>query len=234
MWNVRHKEITRSTNLDARSGRPGDVFTAAWQSGGRGRLDHKWHGARGENLMMSAVIDVRGLDAQQIATLPLAVGLALAKAIAQLAPLARVSIKWPNDIFADNRKIAGILCELNGEAAIAGIGVNVLETSFPPDIAERAASLAMLGSQAGIKDTLDTVLATLESVLAIWRKHGFGELLAQIDTLDALKGKYVSVLRNDADHSPASGIAQGIADDGALIISGERIYAGEVHIQSVT
>ena len=76
-WRITHVEETESTNLLARSGRPGDVFTADYQTAGRGRLDHRWLAERGQNLMMSAVIDVAGLAAEHAATLPLAVGLAV-------------------------------------------------------------------------------------------------------------------------------------------------------------
>lgn len=63
-WCIAHVEETESTNLLARSGRPGDVFTADYQTAGRGRLDHRWQAARGQNLMMGAVIDVSGLEAE--------------------------------------------------------------------------------------------------------------------------------------------------------------------------
>ena len=67
-WRITHVEETESTNLLARSGRPGDVFTAGFQTAGRGRLDHRWLAERGQNLMMSAVIDVSGLEAEHAAT----------------------------------------------------------------------------------------------------------------------------------------------------------------------
>ena len=57
-WTVYHKAVTESTNLDARAGKPGDVFTADEQTAGRGRLDHTWLSQPGKNLMMSVVLDV--------------------------------------------------------------------------------------------------------------------------------------------------------------------------------
>ena len=67
-WHLTHVEETESTNLLARSGRPGDVFTADYRTAGRGRLDHRWLAERGQNLMMSAVIDVSGLGSEHAAT----------------------------------------------------------------------------------------------------------------------------------------------------------------------
>ena len=53
---IHRRDVTDSTNLDARAGGPGDVFVAEWQRAGRGRLDHAWHAAKGENIMFSAVL----------------------------------------------------------------------------------------------------------------------------------------------------------------------------------
>lgn len=80
-WKIHHKRETESTNLDARSGNPWDVFTADYQTAGRGRLDHKWLSPPGANLLMSAVLSVEGLSPEQVSTLPLVVGLAVAKGL---------------------------------------------------------------------------------------------------------------------------------------------------------
>ena len=80
-WRVKHRAVTGSTNKDALGGKPGDVFTADYQTAGRGRLDHQWLSPSGENLMMSAVIGVANVPPEEGATLPLVVGLAVAKTI---------------------------------------------------------------------------------------------------------------------------------------------------------
>ena len=153
-WQIHHKDETESTNLDARAGRHGDVFTADYQTAGRGRLDHKWLSPPGANLMMSAVLSVEGLSPEQVATLPLVVGLAVAKAVRRLFVNGQdvgrktedVKLKWPNDVLVGGKKLAGILCERNGDNVIAGIGINVGQTEFPPEIADRATSLALLSA----------------------------------------------------------------------------------------
>ena len=145
-FNLHHKAVTTSTNLDAREGAPGDVFTADEQTAGRGRLDHRWLSPPGKNLMMSAVFDVKGFDSERISTFPLIVGLAVREAIMYFVPPnpPAVLLKWPNDVLADGRKIAGILCERTGDRVIAGIGLNVNQTEFDEEIAARATSLALL------------------------------------------------------------------------------------------
>ena len=83
---IHHKPETASTNIDARAGRHGDVFTADFQTAGRGRLDHKWLSAPGENLMLSAVLDVGDCPPDRVATLPLVVGLAVIEGLSPLLP----------------------------------------------------------------------------------------------------------------------------------------------------
>ena len=135
------KETTASTNADAREGHPGDVFVADFQTAGRGRLDHEWHAARGENLTFSVVLDAADASPAEVATLPLVVGLAVARAVGSLlGKISEVAVKWPNDVLVGGRKICGILCERNGDAVIAGVGLNVNQTDFPAEIAGAALS----------------------------------------------------------------------------------------------
>ena len=142
-WTVHHRQETSSTNLDARGAAPWTAFTADFQTAGRGRLDHRWHSASGVNLMMSAVVPVDGMPPEAAATFPLVVGLAVVGALSSLCPDASAPflLKWPNDVYVGGRKVCGILCELDGDRIIAGIGVNVGERSFPAEIAARSYSL---------------------------------------------------------------------------------------------
>ena len=142
------KETTASTNADAREGRPGDVFVAEFQTAGRGRLDHEWHAARGENLTFSVVLDAADASPAEVATLPLVVGLAVTRAVGELlGNSSLVAVKWPNDVLVGGKKICGILCERNGDAVIAGVGLNVNQIDFPAEIAVRATSLRLASWQ---------------------------------------------------------------------------------------
>ena len=246
-WRVRHREVTESTNLDARGGRHRDVFTADYQSAGRGRLDHRWLSPAGANLMMSAVLSVEGLAPDRVATLPLVAGLAVAKALRQLCAgnedLRRetgdVKLKWPNDVLVDGRKIAGILCERNGDAVIVGIGVNVGQTEFAPEIAERATSLALLAPevvsrlQSPVLSARTAILVELDRWYGIWRGQGFAAVLPDIAAIDALKGREIAVRQTDEDSAPIVGVANGIMEDGSLEVGGVRVYAGEAHVERV-
>lgn len=234
-WRIYHKESTLSTNLDAREGRPGDVFTADEQTAGRGRLDHPWHSGKGENLALSAVLDVTDLPAEHVATLPLMVGLGVAQAVEKLLGGRRTGIKWPNDVLVAGRKIAGILCERHGERVIAGLGVNVKTRRFPVDFAARATSFALEGAaNVAVEDVRAAILAELARLYPSWRAQGLSAFYAQIAERDVLKGKVVEVAQSVGDAQGVRGICGGIAPSGVLRVGDEPVYAGEAHILGIS
>ena len=230
-WRIHHRRVTASTNADARSGAPGDVFTADEQTAGRGRLDHAWHSAPGANLVLSAVLDVSGLAPDEAATLPLVAGLAVLRALSPLAPDTPFSVKWPNDVLAGGRKIAGILCERVQDAVIVGIGANVNQTEFPVDISARATSLALVAGRAySVPDVRDRVLHELDVLAERWRRDGFAALVPCFAAVDALKGRNVRVFAVDGDAMPVEGVCGGVQPDGSLDVGGVSVYAGEAHV----
>lgn len=232
-WKFHHRAETASTNQDARGGVHGDVYTADYQTAGRGRLSHRWLSAPRRNLMMSVVLSVEKLSIEQAATLPIVAGLSVAEALESLAGTA-FSLKWPNDVWAaDGRKIAGILCERMDEAVIVGIGVNVSERNFADEIAAQATSLALLGATVSVVETRDVVLAAIARNYDIWCCDGLAALLPRIVVRDALKGRFVSISQADEDPNPQSGICGGICANGALDVGGVPIFAGEAHVCAI-
>lgn len=259
-WTIHHKEVTQSTNLDAQKGKPGDVFTADFQTAGRGRLDHKWLSAPGENLMMSAVLDVEGLSPEHISTIPLAVGLSVLRGLERVLRVwfgpnnpntqtpkypNTLSLKWPNDILVDGRKLSGILCERHADSVIAGLGVNVLQQSFAPEIAAKATSLAIIsikqsknqiikqfpsGSVPSVLEVRDSILEALSEVYETWKSQGFSAIYPDIVAHDYLRGQTLGVIQTDDDTAPIRGLCGGIQPDGSLLVGDTPIYAGEAHI----
>ena len=232
-WRIHHRAETVSTNLDARTGAPGDVFTADHQTAGRGRLDHRWLSPPGTNLLMSVVLSVAGLEPEQIATLPLAMGLAVCEGLAPFVPSAcGRALKWPNDVLAGGRKLAGILCERQDDWVIVGVGVNVRQTAFPPELAARATSLALLGGGAGpsVASVRDAVLDRMAAVHRQWRAGGFAAVYPRIAAVDCLRGRRLAVRQTDDDAAPVCGVCDGIQPDGSLGVGGARVYAGEAHV----
>jgi len=233
-WRIQHKAETVSTNLDARAGSHGDVFTADFQTAGRGRLDHKWLSPPGTNLMMSVVLSVADLAPDQVATLPLVVGLVVAKAVSSSLIPHTSSLKWPNDVLVGGKKLAGILCERNGDNVIVGIGLNVGQTDFAPEIAARATSLRQLArSCPTVEAVRNAVLGQLARHYATWKAQGFAAVYPEIRKVDVLKGRTLSVRQTDDDAAPISGVSNGIMPDGSLDVGGTRVYAGEAHVENV-
>lgn len=216
-WKLHHRDETTSTNLDARAGVHGDVFTADYQTAGRGRLDHTWESPRGKNIIMSVVLSVEGLAPEEIATLPLVVGLAVAEA-------ARGVVKWPNDVYVAGKKAAGILCERKDDLVIAGIGANVGEV--PRALADRAIAVPDL--------TISAILAALDRAYALWRTGGFAAVYPALAKRDFLKGRTLAVRQTDDDSEPIRGLCGGISSDGSLVVGGVRVYAGEAHVEALS
>ena len=183
--------------------------------------------------MMSAVVDVSGLEPERVATFPLVVGLSVCEAVERMGQSLQPLLKWPNDVLVGGRKLAGILCERFGDSVIAGVGVNVGEREFPSDIADRATSLSLLlpaGSVPAVDEVRDAVLERLAANLPAWRERGLAAHLPRLAARDCLAGREIAVLRTDGDAEPARGACGGIAEDGSLVVAGERIYAGEAHV----
>ena len=214
-----HFRLTDSTNARARelaeAGAPhGAVVTAREQTAGRGRQGRSWAGPPGRALLLSVI--VRRFDA----LLPLRAGLAVADVA---GPDARV--KWPNDVWLDGRKLAGILVEGRPDAwAVVGIGLNVavrLE-DLPEEVRAIAATLGRPPEalEATLRELLDALGARLEQPAA--------GALDDLRGRDALRGRVVR-------WSGGSGEAAGIDADGRLLVRGANgavtaIAAGEVHL----
>ncbi len=113
----------------------GTVVLADEQTAGQGRHGHTWHSEAVAGVYCSMVLEPSPL-------LTLALGLATAEAITSATGLA-CDIRWPNDVMLVDRKVAGILVQLVGSKAIAGIGINVNQVAFPEEIAVVATSLRL-------------------------------------------------------------------------------------------
>jgi BirA family transcriptional regulator, biotin operon repressor / biotin---[acetyl-CoA-carboxylase] ligase len=216
-----HFRTTDSTNARARelaaAGAPhGTLVTAGEQTAGRGRQGRAWVAAPGEALLMSVVL--RDVDP----IVPLAAAVAVADTVGEAA-----RIKWPNDIWIERRKVAGILLEGRPQEgwAVLGIGLNVGTREFPDELREVATSLALTGSTA----TIDDVLANLIPQLDRWLAAPAEEVLAAWGARDALEGERI-------EWAGGAGIARGVDGTGALVVEedgGETrtLDAGEVHLR---
>jgi BirA family biotin operon repressor/biotin-[acetyl-CoA-carboxylase] ligase len=222
----RHYRVCDSTNERARElaerGAPlGTVVTAERQSAGRGRQGRRWLTPPGQALLYSAIL--RPLEARH-RLLPLAVGVALCETIEQLTSL-RAEIKWPNDVWIERRKCAGVLIEAQPHSgwAVIGVGLNVAvkRKDFPPELRDQATSL-------GEGVTSSAALSALNQRLGGWagaEPQRVTDAFAQRDALNGLRVSWQS----------GEGTADGIDQDGNLLVKGEdgtrlSLGAGEVHL----
>jgi BirA family transcriptional regulator, biotin operon repressor / biotin---[acetyl-CoA-carboxylase] ligase len=195
---VRWLAETPSTQDVARDLPVGSCVVTDHQTRGRGRRDRRWETPPGTALLASFVLPSRHL-------VTLAVGVAAAHACGP-----GVRLKWPNDLLVDGAKLGGILTEQRGAACVVGVGINL--TWAPPGAAALGADRDEL--LARLSDQLERWSAAADKdVLAGWR--------ARSDTL----GRRVRV---ELTHEVVEGVADGIAEDGALLVSGRRVVAGDV------
>jgi BirA family biotin operon repressor/biotin-[acetyl-CoA-carboxylase] ligase len=147
---IRHYFTIGSTNTAAMQAAAegaveGSLFLAEQQIAGRGRSDHKWHSAPSSGIYCSAILRPP-LPPSEALILSLAAGLAVQSAVQTIDPAIPVDLKWPNDLLIDGRKFCGILTEMNAEVTkvryvVIGMGINVNQESFPPELRSVATSL---------------------------------------------------------------------------------------------
>lgn len=227
----RHFRTTDSTNDRARelagAGAPsGTVVTADEQTAGRGRYGRTWEAPAGSALLYSAVLRP---PASEHSLLPLLTAVATAEAIESVSPH-ECGIKWPNDVWIDERKVGGILIESRAaEWAVVGIGVNVSISpdDFPGDLRWPATSV---GSGASV----ERVLRALNDSLTEWLAAETTSLLDAYRPRDALNGRPIQWSRSPGE-PPIPGTAAGVDDDGNLLLAAPdelvAVSSGEVQIR---
>lgn len=193
-----------STQEVARPLPVGTAVVAEHQEAGRGRLGRRWEAPPGSALLASFVMPFQTLA-------PIAAGVAAAAACGPA-----VRLKWPNDLLLEDRKLGGILVEATGARAIVGIGIN---------LAWAPAGAASLGVER------DGLLERLVSELEEWWSAPAATLLAAWRARSDTLGRRVRV---ELGGEVFEGEADGIAEDGALIVAGRRVAAGDVrHLRVV-
>ena len=164
---IHYIDFTTSTNDEARGSQYGhmDVVWAEHQSAGRGQRGHTWHSNQGVNLTFSAVLTPSFLTAVEQFMLSEIVALSLVDTLADYGVECR--IKWTNDIYAGDKKIAGVLIEqsLAGEhiaRTIVGVGLNVNQSEFPADLPNPTSIIVERGVECERREVLNTFLQHLE------------------------------------------------------------------------
>ena len=205
------------------------VVVADEQLAGRGRRGRTWRAPAGTSLLASIVVRPR-LPQSLLSTLSLTTAVAVAEALRRVAKV-DARLKWPNDVLVAGRKVAGILLEsrMSGGASVVtiiGVGINLGQREFPPDLAEGATSIALETGQAPSRES---VLAALLEEFDAWRARlegeGFGPVREAWRRLSDTLGRRVTV-------DTVTGLAADLDTDGALLIDVAgtltRVLAGVV------
>lgn len=217
----------RSTNDHAAHLRKNDklfapaIVLTAHQIAGRGRGSNTWFSSRGCLTVTFALPIEEDLSPHQ---LPLLAGLAVRNAVAQLladtpAP-PPIQLKWPNDIWIDGRKVAGLLCERVHHVDLVGLGLNVnLDlTRAPRSLRGQITSLQTITGQSfDLSNALSTVASHLHKMATSRRDRSFSSMLHEYDRHHLLVGKDVRVIPSAAD-PPLLGRCEGLDNTGRLLL----------------
>lgn len=217
-------ESTGSTNADllASDAPHGAVLIARHQSAGRGRRGRPWSAPADTQLIFSVLLRVTDADVARLGTLPLAAGVAVTDVVAP------ATLKWPNDVLIDGRKLCGILAEAasgpDGEfTVVVGVGLNHLLTREQLPV-PHATSLALEGVEITRERLTVDVLTALAARLQQWRVDD-PQLMADYRATCSSLGKDV---RLEAPGGEVEGTVTAVADDGRIVIDGEAFAAGDV------
>ena len=233
---------TASTNSCAAADPPTEsgrarVWLAEHQFAGRGRRGRHWVSAFGESLYLSLAWRF-DLPMSELSGLSLAAGVVVAEVLQRLG-LERHSLKWPNDVMVDDRKLCGILVEAAGETggpvnAVVGVGLNIrVSPGHALEIDRPWTDLVLAGAPPISRNQLAGML--IDALIGACEQYADGRLapfLVRWDVFDGLCGKRVNILRGS---EIITGTYRGVAASGAVVLEGpeglSEHLAGEVSLR---
>ncbi len=229
---------TAAAGLAAKGQRHGTVIIADSQTEGRGRRGRTWASPAGKNLYLSVIVRP-GIPPRDASILTLMSAVACSSSIRRLSSVP-VSIKWPNDLMAGDKKIGGILTEMKADAdsidyAVIGVGINLnLDSYDMPDNIRETATSVMLQTGSPQSRTLYAleIIKSLDCWYTTLLQSGKGPVIDAWKSLSSTIGRTVTAITGEAK---LIGLAEGIDDEGLLILrlqdsSVIKINAGDVTI----
>lgn len=205
------KDLIRQQNVENFT-----VVSAENQTKGKGQMGAVWNSEQGKNLIMSVLIKEFLNDSKEVFNLNIVIALAVIRSLEQLK-IPKLSIKWPNDIMSDNKKIGGILIENSFKsdqsiASVVGIGLNVNQIHF--ENLPQASSLAVVSQCTFDKEVLlHLIVDQIKGIIKSWDttatilKENYSNLLFNKDVLMPFQR---------SDQSIFMGIIKGVTATGQL------------------
>ena len=205
----------------------GTVVRAANQTAGRGQLGSHWHSRPGENLLLSVILYPTWLEVQAQFYLSMAVALGVNDVIASLGHSSLGhSIKWPNDLYLDGKKTAGILIQnaLSGsklQTAIVGIGLNVNQLEFSADLPNATSLARALGQRFDLEEIAERLFECLERRYLQLKAGNRAAIKAEYEGNLWRKGQSSQFVRS-VDGLEFEGVILGVTDRGMLRVETEK------------
>ncbi len=215
----------------------GDACIAEYQHAGRGRRGRQWFSPFGANLYLSMYWRLEQGPAAAVG-LSLVIGIVMAEVLHELGA-AEVRVKWPNDLYLRDRKLAGILVELTGKTGdaaqiVIGAGINLAMRSVATDIVNQGwINLQEAGIQVDRNELAVRLIKQLRLSLKQFEQEGLTPFLLRWEKLDNFINRKVKLIIGDKE---IPGISRGINEQGALMLEQDGVIkpwmGGEISLRS--
>lgn len=215
----------------------GDACVAEYQQAGRGRRGRKWFSPFGANLYLSMYWRLEQGPAAAIG-LSLVIGIVMAEVLRDLGA-SQVRVKWPNDLYLQDRKLAGILVELTGKTGdaaqiVIGAGINLAMRKVESDVINQGWINLQEAGIAIDRNTLAVRLINeLRAALELFEQEGLPPYLSRWEKLDNFINRPVKLIIGDKE---IVGISRGIDTQGALLLEQDGTtkawMGGEISLRS--
>lgn len=237
-------ESVNSTNDEvkrqaAKGAGEGLVILAEEQLSGRGRKGRGWITVKDESIAASILLKPDISPEKALSITPV-LALSIVQGLEKEAGI-KTGIKWPNDIVLENKKLCGILTEMNAEIdrinyIVVGMGMNVNQACLPEDIGNIATSLRIhSGKSFSRKRIMACILNCFEENYEVYKRNGLKPMVPMLKEYSVLLGRHIKLVSPD---SIREGTALDMDEQGALIVrldSGEitRVISGDVSVRGL-
>jgi BirA family biotin operon repressor/biotin-[acetyl-CoA-carboxylase] ligase len=215
----------------------GDACVAEYQQAGRGRRGRKWFSPFGANLYLSIYWRLEQGPAAAVG-LSLVIGIVIAEVLQSLGA-DKVRVKWPNDLYLQDRKLSGILVELTGKTGdaaqiVSGAGINLAMRRVETDVVNQGwISLQEAGVSIDRNALAARLIKELRAGLQLFEQEGLAPYLSRWEKLDNFLNRPVKLIIGDKE---IFGISRGIDTQGALLLEQDGVIkpwvGGEISLRS--
>lgn len=242
---ITYYDETDSTNTRAKLAAEdgavhGALFVANRQNAGKGRKGHSWNSDKGTTISMTYLLKP-SVDISCVSAITIVSAVAIARAFDRVKGL-KPQIKWPNDVLSNGKKLVGILTEMSSEGldinyVVVGIGINVYNSQFPEDIADKATSIFIENGEGYDRSRLIAEISNEFEVLynEFVKNKNLEFIVDEYNSYLVSKDRQVYVIEGD---KRTEYTALGLSPDGGLLVKDEQgathnIISGEVSVRGI-